>query len=110
MSGVYAIEVAIKQLGLRGACFIDGPRVSFPESEIESLAAAVTELVESHKALLETVEHLDTAEGVCCCGDDMERHAHPMSCGHEPVDAGHYYHGQAISRARAAIARVGGAS
>lgn len=24
--------------------------------------------------------------GVCCCGDDMERHAHPMSCGHSPVD------------------------
>lgn len=29
--------------------------------------------------------------GVCCCGDDMARHASPMCCGHSPVDSGAYY-------------------
>lgn len=26
-------------------------------------------------------------ESVCCCGDDMERHADPMWCGHSPVSS-----------------------
>lgn len=24
--------------------------------------------------------------GVCCCGDDMQRHSNPMDCGHSPRD------------------------
>lgn len=70
--------------------------------------AAVAELITSHAALLETAERLDPTEGYCCCGDDMQRHADPMSCGHSPVDAGSYYHGQTLDRARAALARVQG--
>ena len=55
------------------------------------------------RGLLSTVERLDISEGVCCCGDDMATHAEPMSCGHTPVDAGHYHHGNAIQQARDAI-------
>ena len=29
--------------------------------------------------------------GICCCGDNMEDHASPMSCGHPPVDSGAHY-------------------
>jgi hypothetical protein len=41
------------------------------------------------KALREFVDFVRQApvsSGVCCCGDDMEKHADPMSCGHAPVD------------------------
>ena len=31
------------------------------------------------------------ASGVCCCGDSMDGHASPMSCGHSPCDSGEYY-------------------
>lgn len=27
----------------------------------------------------------------CCCGDDMETHAEPMSCGHTPVSMHWWY-------------------
>lgn len=29
-------------------------------------------------------------DGMCCCGDDMKRHPHPMECGHSPTDHGGY--------------------
>ena len=32
--------------------------------------------------------HCTLESGVCHCGDDMTRHADPMSCGHTPVDMG----------------------
>jgi hypothetical protein len=65
-------------------------------------------LVEALEGLLDTVSRLDICEGVCCCGDDMERHSDPMSCGHVPVDAGEYYHGKTIELARAALASIKG--
>lgn len=39
--------------------------------------------------LSETVRFVASApvsSGVCCCGDSMGDHGHPMSCGHTPVD------------------------
>lgn len=75
--------------------------------EIREARAAVAELIEAHKRLLAMAERLDLAEGVCCCGDDMQSHPEPMSCGHSPVDAGHYHHGATIEESRAALARIG---
>ena len=72
--------------------------------------AAVAELVEAHRRLLALAERLDLTEGVCCCGDSMDRHPEPMSCGHLPVDAGHYHHAATIKDSRAALARSGGAA
>ena len=63
-------------------------------------AEHINRLEAALRGLLSTVERLDISEGVCCCGDDMATHAEPMSCGHTPVDAGHYHHGNAIQQAR----------
>lgn len=72
------------------------------------LIAAAPELLNSLRSLLDTVERLDIREGVCCCGDSMESHSNPMDCGHSPVDAGEYYHGQTIENARKAILKAEG--
>lgn len=75
--------------------------------DLADVRKAVAELIEAHKRLLAMAERLDIAEGVCCCGDDMDRHPEPMSCGHSPVDAGHYHHGATIEESRRALARIG---
>ena len=49
------------------------------------------------------IEHADMADGVCCCGDNMDNHSEPMNCGHSPVDAGEYHAHQALTAARAAL-------
>jgi len=36
--------------------------------------------------LLAFMQGAPVSSGVCCCGDDMNKHAHPMSSGHNPVD------------------------
>lgn len=74
----------------------------------ERMRDAAPDMFEALKGLLDTVERLDTSEGVCCCGDDMDAHADPMFCGHSPVDAGHYYHGKAIEAARSALSKAQG--
>ena len=63
-------------------------------------------LTEALEACVASLERANTAEGVCCCGDSMDRHPNPMNCGHSPVDIGHYYAGQALEAARAALATV----
>lgn len=37
-------------------------------------------------SLLEFIKNAPVSSGVCCCGDDMEKHGNPMYCGHNPVD------------------------
>lgn len=48
------------------------------------------ELAAAYKAqrdeLLAFMRRAPVSSGVCCCGDDMEKHASPMICGHSPVD------------------------
>lgn len=34
---------------------------------------------------IEFVRSAPVASGICCCGDNMDRHSDP-SCGHSPVD------------------------
>lgn len=36
--------------------------------------------------LLEFMKGAQVSSGVCCCGDMMDKHAHPMTSGHNPVD------------------------
>ena len=78
------------------------------EAEAELAAAQQRERVlrEALEACVASLERVDTAEGVCCCGDSMDRHSDPMSCGHSPVDMGDYYAGQALESARAALAQT----
>lgn len=52
------------------------------------------EVVEAWRSLAERAERIfhsiNCESGVCCCGDEMEGHSHPMSYGHSPVDSGEY--------------------
>lgn len=78
------------------------------EAEAELAAAQQREaaLTKALEACVASLERVDTAEGVCCCGDSMDRHSDPMSCGHSPVDMGDYYAGKALESARAALAQT----
>jgi hypothetical protein len=73
-------------------------------------AAVADDLLAALEGALASLEHADLADGVCCCGDNMEGHSDPMSCGHAPVDMGDYYGSRAITAARAAIAKARGQS
>jgi hypothetical protein len=64
----------------------------------------VAVLVEALKACVASLERAKTAEGVCCCGDDMDRHSDPMWCGHSPTDMGEYYAHKALEAAASALA------
>ena len=71
-------------------------------AELAAEKAKVARLVEVLKACVSSLERADTAEGVCCCGDNMESHGDPMNCGHSPVDMGDYYARKALEAAIAA--------
>lgn len=46
----------------------------------------------TEKEIVEAIQSAWTnGRGVCCCGEDMERHSDPMWCGHMPVDSFDYY-------------------
>ncbi len=72
------------------------------------LIAAAPDLYAALEACVVSLERANTEEGVCCCGDSMDRHSDPMHCGHSPVDMGDYYAGQALAAARAALAKARG--
>ena len=38
------------------------------------------------REFVQFVKHAPVSSGTCCCGDEMDRHSDPMSCGHSPVD------------------------
>lgn len=42
------------------------------------------------RAFVDWVRNAPVSSGVCCCGDDMDRHGDPMACGHSPVDEWDY--------------------
>lgn len=70
------------------------------------LLAQRDEAVELLARIDSILPHISTEAGVCCCGDDMERHAHPMSCGHSPVDQGSYAVSQWQDAYRAFLSRA----
>lgn len=53
------------------------------ESAIQRNAARYKE---QRDRMLQFMQNADVRSGVCCCGDDIERHGNPMDCGHSPVD------------------------
>ena len=73
-----------------------------------NLVTAAPDLYAALEACVVSLERANTEEGVCCCGDSMDRHSDPMHCGHSPVDMGDYYAGQALKAARAALAKARG--
>ena len=42
------------------------------------------------------IKHAQVSSGVCCCGDSMEGHPSPMTCGHSPVDMWDYHSGELL--------------
>lgn len=75
-----------------------------------NLISAAPDLFAALGACVVSLERAKTEEGVCCCGDSMDRHSDPMSCGHSPVDMGDYYASNALAAARAALAKARGES
>lgn len=53
----------------------------------------------AHKLLencLAVMENVSMESGVCCCGDEMEKHSNVFDSGHMPVDSGVYAAGSLI--------------
>ena len=65
--------------------------------------AQIATLVEALRGCITAIEHADMADGVCCCGDEMEGHSDPMDCGHTPTDRGEHYAHQVLTAAKAAL-------
>lgn len=42
------------------------------------------------------IKYAQVSSGVCCCGDSMEGHPSPMTCGHSPVDMWDYHSGKLL--------------
>lgn len=42
------------------------------------------------------IKHAQVSSGICCCGDSMEGHPSPMTCGHSPVDMWDYHSGKLL--------------
>lgn len=57
---------------------------------------------------VDLVTHCEVSEGVCCCGDNMENHPEPMSCGHVATDHGAYVASNWLDDARAALNKLKG--
>ena len=52
------------------------------------------------------IENAPVSSGVCCCGDSIEHHADPMSCGHSPRDQWDYSAESMVAELRAATAEA----
>ena len=77
-------------------------------AELRRLHAVNTELLEIAESVQGMISNCDVSSGICCCGDSMENHASPMSCGHTPRDSGEYAASSLLKKARAAIAKATG--
>lgn len=61
-------------------------KMSAGQFVLEQLAAEQAKNVK----LLDFIARAQVSSGVCCCGEPMDGHSSPMSCGHSPVDAWDY--------------------
>lgn len=57
-------------------------KMSAGQFVLEQLAAEQAKNVR----LLDFIARAQVSSGVCCCGEPMDGHSSPMSCGHSPVD------------------------
>ena len=46
----------------------------------------MTDKVLVPREFIQFVKTAPVRSGVCCCGEDMDKHPAPESCGHAPVD------------------------
>jgi hypothetical protein len=103
-SGIFDHKVFVKLDAIAAL-----PAVAASQTVLERASTAqIAALVDALDACIANIEHADMSDGVCCCGDNMDGHSDPMSCGHAPVDMGKHYAHLAIVKARAAIAAVKG--
>lgn len=82
---------------LRDGCNLqqsDGERAADRIEELEAENEMLRGLVSSAESIFDNCQ---ISAGICCCGDNMEGHSDPMSCGHSPVDMGAYSTDQWIS-------------
>jgi hypothetical protein len=83
------------------------PTLRALELETQRLRADVAELVEALERFTSIMAHCSVTDGTCCCGDDMDKHASPMFCGHSPVDHGQYHADLAYEAAKDILAKHG---
>lgn len=76
--------------------------------EIELLKINLAKAMGLLEAWINVATHCTIEEGVCCCGDDMDTHAEPMDCGHEPVDHGTYIAMGLAEKTEATLAELTG--
>ena len=76
-------------------------------SNLPPAEGSTADLIRALEMFVALVQHINTSEGVCCCGDFMDTHANPMDCGHAPCDIGDYFASQALDEARKVLATVG---
>ncbi|TGV26372.1 hypothetical protein [Mesorhizobium sp. M4B.F.Ca.ET.143.01.1.1] len=78
------------------------------EALTAATAVAVPGMVLVPRDFIEFVKSAPVSSGVCCCGDDMETHPEPISCGHTPVDQWHYSLSQWLDQIAAVPVTEGG--
>lgn len=69
--------------------------------ELETLKAKCTALQGALQSALDLLSNCSVVSGVCMCGDSMENHSSPLTCGHSPVDSGAYYASQLMDTLKA---------
>ena len=58
-----------------------------PNTSIEGKAANLIERQAAQIEMMrEFIARAPVSSGVCCCGEAIDGHSSPMSCGHSPVD------------------------
>ena len=71
---------------------------------LEAQVRAADALAEKLEGWIGVAANCTIKSGVCCCGDNMERHGNPLDCGHSPVDHGAYVAMQLIDDTTSALA------
>ena len=56
------------------------------EQENDQLRAELAAEQANNTRLRDFIASAQVSSGVCCCGEAMDGHSSPMSCGHSPVD------------------------
>ena len=72
------------------------------------LIAAAPDLLAIAEGVLGMLQNCSVTSGVCCCGEEIDRHSRAMDCGHTPVDSGAYYAKALFEDVTAAIAKATG--
>ena len=74
----------------RDLCEMDPPAGDSIEVDPVDVARRIDDFASTLSAQIEMlrdfIETAPASTGVCCCGESMEGHSSPMSCGHTPVD------------------------